>query len=133
MRRLFISTFVSLAWVVPALAQDSLQNQTAVPNTATAAPNTAQDQNDTLSQGAQSIERSVQAHLALAGFTEIQMVPTSFLVRAKDPNGKTVMLVLSPDSIAELQEGLSGHGGGQDGSPSSEAPSGQAPATSPGA
>jgi hypothetical protein len=120
MRRLLISTFVSLVLVAPALAQDA-------PKDRAAGPNAAEDQ-DTLELGVQSIQRSIHARLALAGFTNIEMVPTSYLVRAKDRGGKPVMLMLSPDAIAELKEvmdqdsGTLGQGSGQDEGSRSETP-----------
>ena len=54
--------------------------------------------NATPSDVVQSFQRSVQSRLALAGFTEIQMIPTAFLVRAKDPDGHPVTLMLAPQT-----------------------------------
>jgi hypothetical protein len=50
------------------------------------------------------IENELRTRLARAGFTDIEMIPTSFLVRAKDAAGNSVMLVLSPDSSVELKQ-----------------------------
>ena len=125
MRSLLISTIMSLVWVISALAQDAPENQSA-------APNAAQDHDDILSQGLQSIQRSVQASLTQAGFTDIQMVPTSFLVRAKDPDGNPVMMVLSPDSIAELKGVIPGQGSEQSQSSSSNELPRQPSTTAPG-
>ena len=116
MARLLGLIFVSLAWVVPALAHDAPQSQSA-------APNAAQQQDDLLSEGAQSIQRNVQAQLALAGFTDIQLVPTSFLVRAKDAVGNPVMLMLSPDAISQLHELAPADADKQDDSSDGDAPS----------
>ena len=110
MRRLIISTFVSLAWIVPALAQDAPRGQAAAPN---AAQNQDQDLNETPSDSVQSLQQSVQARLARAGFTEIEMIPTSFLVRAKDPDGHPVTLMLAPPTIEQLN-GVPGQGDEQD-------------------
>ena len=114
MRRLIISTFVLLAWAVPALAQDASHDQSA-------APNTAQSQNDPLTEAMQSIQRSIQLRLALAGFSDIQMVPTSFLISAKDRDGHSVIMMVSPSSTGELGE--DGKGREQDDG-SSDVPSG---------
>jgi hypothetical protein len=108
MRRLLVLTFVSLAWVIPAMAQDAPQVQGAAPNTA--------QQDEPVSEGAQSIQRNIRAQLTLAGFTDIELLPTSFLVRAKDADGNPVMLMLSPDSISQLQEVAPGDAGGPDSS-----------------
>src|SRR5436190_2137630 len=46
-----------------------------------------------------------------AGCTEIQVMPSSFLVRAKDPDGNPVMMVINPDSITAVTEsGAAGTG-----------------------
>ncbi|HEY1452430.1 MAG TPA: hypothetical protein VGF57_03115 [Roseiarcus sp.] len=40
--------------------------------------------------------------LAKAGFTDITIMPSSFLVRAKDSQGNPVMMVINPDSFTEM-------------------------------
>jgi hypothetical protein len=101
MRKLLISTLLSLAWIVPALAQDASQGQPV-------APNTTPDQTDPLKDAAQAIQQLIQAQLASAGFTDIQMVPNSFLINAKDRDGHSVIMMASPSSITKFD------GGGQD-------------------
>ena len=65
-----------------------------------AKPPAAENKSDTSVSGVQTIEHSVQARLGSAGYTEIEMVPTSFLVRAKDPDGNPVILAIGPEAIA---------------------------------
>ena len=126
MRKLLILIVASVAWAAPALAQDTPNDR--------ADASADQGQDALLSQTVQSVERNVKAHLALVGFTDIEMIPTSFLVRAKDRDGYPVMLVVSPDSIANLNEVDPGQQTEQNGDSTSEAPSGQSPAvTFPGA
>jgi hypothetical protein len=48
--------------------------------------------------------QNIRADLARAGYRDIQMVPDSFVVRAKDPTGVSVMMVLSPNSITVVTE-----------------------------
>lgn len=105
MRKLLVSTVICLASVVPALAQDAPAQAPAV--------SAAQDQQGVVNQAVQSFEQRVQQRLTQAGFSNIEMVPTSILVRALDRDGNPVMLALSPDSLAEL---LGGPGGRNDGS-----------------
>src|ERR671923_2297925 len=52
------------------------------------------EQNPTQVQQAK-IERTLQG----AGFTDIEMMPTAFLVRAKNPDGKPVLMVVDPISL----------------------------------
>jgi hypothetical protein len=96
MREMLASSLILFAWAVPALAQDAPPDQGP-------APNAAQEQHDKLAQMLQTIERSVQSSLARQGFTEIQMIPTSFLIRAKDRDGNPVMLTLGPGSVGESE------------------------------
>jgi hypothetical protein len=69
----------ALAWNPP-----SEEDQTA----------TEPEQNTTQAQQA-SIERVLTA----AGFTDIQMITTSFLVRAKNSAGKPVIMIVDPTSM----------------------------------
>jgi hypothetical protein len=96
MRRLLVSIVVSLAWMAPALAQDVPQDQCT-------APKADQNEGEALKEAVQTIERNLQSRLALQGFTDIQMIPTSYLIRAKDRDGKPVILVLRTESTAEMQ------------------------------
>lgn len=40
--------------------------------------------------------------LKQAGFTDVHIMPHSYLVRAKDPDGNPVMMVVNPDSVAAV-------------------------------
>ena len=43
-------------------------------------------------------------NLQKSGFTDIKIMPESFLVRAKDQQGNPVMMVINPDSITAVTE-----------------------------
>jgi hypothetical protein len=122
MRRLLISTFVSLASIIPALAQDAPQGQPV-------APNAAPDQNDPLKDATQAIQQRIQARLASAGFTEIQMVPNSFLISAKDKDGRSVTMMASPSSITKFEDPGRSQDSEQDDGPDSDMPPSDQPST----
>ena len=122
MRRLLVSTVVSLAWIVPAMAQDA-------PSQAAAAVSTGHGQRDVVNRGVQSFEQRVQQRLTQAGFSNIEMVPTSILIRAIDHDGNPVVLSLSPDSLAALLEAPHEQNDGS----GSDTPSRQPPTTDPSA
>ncbi len=68
-------------------------------------------------QSGPAVQHQVQQDLQQAGFTDIQIMPQSFLVRAKDKHGNPVMMVINPDSITavtKMQD--SGQGSGTTGS-----------------
>jgi hypothetical protein len=55
-------------------------------------------------QSSQNIQQQVKTNLQSAGFTDIKIMPESFLVRAKDKSGNLVMMVINPDSITAVTE-----------------------------
>jgi len=111
MRRLLISTFVSLVWTIPALAQDDSKTQPV-------APNAAPEQSDPVKETTQAIQQLIQERLASAGFTDIQMVPNSFLISAKDRDGHPVTMMAAPSDITPLGGGGLGQDDGADDMPS---------------
>jgi len=121
MRKLLMSTLLSLAWIVPALAQDA-------PQGLPAAQNATPDQTDPLKDATQAIQKLIQAQLASAGFTDIQMVPNSFLISAKDRDGNPVTMMAAPSDITALDNGGQGQDDGADDKPSAQpSTTGQSP------
>ena len=92
MRRMLILILVPLGWAMPASAQNSPPDQAAPQAPACQAPS------------GQSMGQNIRSELARAGYRDIQMVPDSFVVRAKEPTGVSVMMVLSPNSITVVTE-----------------------------
>ena len=54
--------------------------------------------------GASKIVQKMRNDLSKAGFTDIQIMPSSFLVRGKDSSGNPVMMVVNPDSVTAITE-----------------------------
>ena len=100
MRRMLILILVPLGWALPASAQNSPPDRAAQQAPACQAPS------------GQSIGQNIRSDLARAGYRDIQMVPDSFVVRAKDPTGVSVMMVLSPNSITVVTEATPAETGG---------------------
>lgn len=48
------------------------------------------------------IQQQVKQNLSQAGFTNIQVLPESFLVRATDKSGNPVMMIINPDSLTAV-------------------------------
>jgi len=55
-------------------------------------------------QAPSHISERLRNDLTKAGFTDITIMPSSFLVRAKDSQGNPVMMVINPDSFTEMTE-----------------------------
>jgi hypothetical protein len=55
-------------------------------------------------QNQATIRQQVKKNLQDAGFSDINIMPSSFLVRAKDKSGNPVMMVINPDSITTLTQ-----------------------------
>ncbi len=69
---------------------------------ALAAMDSAQTTQD--SQAPAHLSQKLHDDLAKAGFTDITIMPSSFVVRAKDSQGKPVMMVINPDSLTKVTE-----------------------------
>jgi hypothetical protein len=78
----------------PAAQNQPTQNQTES-NRTTSGGGQAQNQ---------SIRQQVQRNLQQAGYTDISIMPESFLVGAKDKDGNPVMMVINPDSVTAITE-----------------------------
>jgi hypothetical protein len=75
--------------------------------TALAAMDSAQTTQD--SQPAGHMSQKLHNDLTKAGFTDITIMPQSLLVRAKDAQGNSVMMVINPDTLTEVtQQGTLG-------------------------
>jgi hypothetical protein len=75
--------------------------------TALAAMDSAQTTQD--SQPGAHMSQKLHDDLTKAGFTDITIMPQSLLVRAKDAQGNSVMMVINPDTLTEVtQQGAPG-------------------------
>jgi hypothetical protein len=88
--RILISAAVASVFAFPALAADSLTNpNNAIPN----APQTTQN-----------LPAQIRSKLEQDGFTDVNVVPGSFLVSAKDKSGDPVTMVIGPNSMMMLTQ-----------------------------
>ena len=46
--------------------------------------------------------QKIYHRLEQAGFSDVHIMPHSYLVRAKDPDGNPVMMVINPDSVTAV-------------------------------
>jgi hypothetical protein len=101
--------------------------------TTTPAAGSATDQNSAPNaQGATHISQRLRDDLSKAGFTNITIMPSSFLVRAKDSQGNPVMMVINPDSLTEVTEQSEQPGSGAiKGEPNSQIPTPPPKSTTP--
>jgi hypothetical protein len=58
------------------------------------------------------IVQKVRDDLTKAGYSDIQVMPSSFLVRAKDSSGNPVIMLINPDSVTAITEEQGGAQGG---------------------
>ena len=71
-------------------------------------PNSA----DTSTNTATPLRDNIRDMLQKSGFSDIRMLPSSFMIRAKDQQGNPVVMSVSPDSVTEISElGTSGANG----------------------
>ena len=94
---------ILLATAMTASAQTG--SSTANTGRSATAPNSASPpsaQNQPNAAANEPLRQQVRDNLAKAGFTDIRIMPTSFMVRAKDQSGNPVMMVINPDSFTEV-------------------------------
>lgn len=129
--RLFASAFLVAGLSQAALAQNTIQTQQNRPSTQQNQPSTQRGQPSTSTentQAPQSIPQSIRQRLTSAGFTDVNIVPSSFFITAKDKNGRPVMMRITPNSMSFLTEvpaadsSTTGSGGGNSTSGQSQKP-----------
>lgn len=101
--KVLIATGLALVFALPAAAQ-SQSNKSSGSGEQNAA--TSQHQGG---QNSMNIRQHLAQQLQQAGFTDVHVMPESFLVRAKDKQGEPVMMVINPDSVTAVTE-VSGAG-----------------------
>jgi len=74
------------------------------------------------------INQKLRDDLTKAGFTDIAIMPSSFIVRARDSQGNPVMMIINADSLAEATQRTTEHhdaplSGAIKGAPNSPIPS----------
>lgn len=113
--RAFLAPVIAAASLAafPVLAQSTTPS--AQSNTSATAQNTAPSANQ--------MEQKLQKDLSKAGYTDIHIVPGSFLVSAKDSEGQQTQMMISPHSMVEMTAVPQKSGSGNSGSSSNSKPS----------
>ncbi len=89
-------------------------------------PPAAQTDTNQNAPTAGTLRAHVRNMLQSSGFSDIRMMPSSFMIRAKDQDGNPVVMSVSPDSVTEVAElGTSGTNGANDASNSAAPASNQ--------
>jgi len=100
---------VSGGLAAPAFAADSTSSMNGAAGQATTNAGSMNDagqmnQSGQINGPARHIAQHLRSDLTKAGFTDVKIMPSSFLVRAKDSQGNPVMMVINPDSVTALTE-----------------------------
>ncbi len=101
--RTFLIAAASLLVCFPALAQN-VTNSPPQQDAQTAAPQDQGAQPDQGQSATAEIAQQIKSNLEQAGFKNIKLVPSAFIVRAEDQNGNPVVMVVNPDSITAVSE-----------------------------
>lgn len=105
MKALLVSSAIVLMSMSAASAQSTgspanAQHGATAPSSSSAA--TTQPNSTSSTANNEPLRQQVRDNLSKAGFTDIKIMPTSFMVRAKDQSGNPVMMVINPDSFTEV-------------------------------
>lgn len=104
MRTLILtSAALALAVAAPAFAAADTTAPAMNPSGVTGSTNGSAQMNNPASElGTAALRGKIHGELSQAGFTDIHVMPQSFLVRAKDSSGNPVMMVINPDSVTSI-------------------------------
>ena len=58
--------------------------------------------------GSMQMAQKLRDDLSKAGYTDVTVAPTGFMVRAKDSQGNPVMMMISPDSVTAITQQIQG-------------------------
>ncbi len=106
--KLLAAVLLSTAFALPALAQSTSLNQ-------------GGDSSSTNSQNTAALRQKIKTDLQQAGFTNVQVMPQSFLIRAHDKQDRPVMMIINPDGVTAItQMGKQGGSGGNQSSSSAD-------------
>jgi len=73
------------------------------------------DQQQGYNQGGQNLQQKIRQDLGQAGFTDIHIIPRSFVVSARDRDGNPVEMMITPNSITAMTSGLQNQNGANEG------------------
>jgi hypothetical protein len=88
----------------PTNSTTSGQNSTTNGQTSMNGQNDMNDQNGMNAGSGMQISKTLKKDLDKAGFTDVKIMPESFLVQAKDSQGNPVVMMINPNSITALTE-----------------------------
>jgi len=115
-------------FALPALAATAATSDSATTTPQNALPAPAATATTT-PQNTTQIQEQLRQDLSKAGYSDIQIMPGSFLVRAKDKQGNQTEMMISPTSMTEItavspsgSATQSGSGASQSGSSATAAP-----------
>ncbi len=89
-------------WRAGAAEPRDRTGEDAKPQPSAAQPSDAREAKRADAAKAEALSKDMEATLRKAGFTDLQILPNSILVRAKDKAGQPVAMVLNPSSMTEM-------------------------------
>ena len=109
MTRLFSSALLVVGVSQGALAQMGTQQDHPSMSPQQTHPSMGSQQNQPSTsaentQAPQNLPQSLRQRLTSAGFSDVRIVPSSFLITARDSNGRPVMMRITPNSMFFLTE-----------------------------
>lgn len=93
-RKIATLTGVALCLSLPAMAQQTTQSSSSNTTPAIGTP--------TPGMSASSIRHHLMQDLEKAGYTDVKILPASFVAEAKDKQGHPVTMLISPDAVTTI-------------------------------
>ena len=109
MKTAWLALGAAMLFAQPSLAANPARNQRA-PQESTSSgqagpsllPPAAAQQNK-MSEGSMSLKQRLKENFVRSGFTNVTIMPESFIIHANDPQGNPVTMVVSPDAFAAVE------------------------------
>jgi sporulation protein YlmC with PRC-barrel domain len=79
--------------------------------------NATQNDNGNATPSQQHLRANLKSVLEKAGYKDIRVAPTSFMIHARDNDGNPVVMAISPDSFSEVADVYTGSTAGANGNP----------------
>jgi len=104
MKTVWVTLSAAMLLAQPVLAANAARNQQmrGTSQTTSSQPPAAQPSEAQNQQNA-SLKEQLKANLIKSGFTNVQVFPESFLIRAKDPQGNPIAMAVTPDTFAAVE------------------------------
>ena len=105
MKAVWLSVGTALLFSQAAVAGHLTHSQRTQQNDITQTQPSQPSQHSQTSQPSRNLAQQLSDNLQQSGYSDVKVMPGSFIVRAQDPQGNPIEMIVTPTSIAEVDVG----------------------------